>query len=110
MGLSRFPAGPPGLSARGCGTPPPTPSPPATALPQVLSTRLTVSAPPAIWVDVSSLTLGCQNSIQFHFLSVLVGFVFKFVVVLLLVVRRGTVCLPIPPSWPEVLFYFLDGI
>ena len=29
-------------------------------------------------------------------------FVFKFVVVLLLVVRGGTVCLPMPPSWPEV--------
>ena len=29
-------------------------------------------------------------------------FVFKFVVVLLLVVREGTVCLPMPPSWPEV--------
>ena len=31
-------------------------------------------------------------------------FVFKFVVVLLLVVRGGTVCLPMPPSWPEVDF------
>ena len=29
-------------------------------------------------------------------------FVFKFVVVLLLVVQGGTACLPIPPSWPEV--------
>ena len=29
-------------------------------------------------------------------------FVFKFVVVLL-VVRGGTVCLPMPPSWPSVL-------
>ena len=28
-------------------------------------------------------------------------FVFKFVVVLLLVVRGGTVCLPTPPSWPK---------
>ena len=30
--------------------------------------------------------------------------IFKFVVVLLLVVRGGTVCLPMPPSWPEVDF------
>ena len=29
-------------------------------------------------------------------------FVFKFVVVLLSVVRGGPVCLPTPPSWPEV--------
>ena len=29
-------------------------------------------------------------------------FVFKFVVVLLLVVGGGTVCLPTPPSWLEV--------
>ena len=32
-------------------------------------------------------------------------FVFKFVAVLVLVVRGGTVCLPTPPSWPEVLFF-----
>ena len=29
-------------------------------------------------------------------------FVFKFVVVLVLFVRRSKVYLPIPPSWPEV--------
>ena len=29
-------------------------------------------------------------------------FVFKFVVVLFLVVRGGTVCLPMPPPWLEV--------
>ena len=34
-------------------------------------------------------------------------FVFKFVVVLLLVVQGGTVCLPTPSSWPEILFCFL---
>ena len=52
---------------------------------------------------MSSLILGCQTSIQFDFLSVLVVFCFKIVVVLLLVVRGGTACLPMPPSWPEVL-------
>ena len=46
--------------------------------------------------------LGCWTSIQFNFLSVLVVFVFKFVVVLF-VVQGGTVCLPMPPSWLEVL-------
>ena len=30
-------------------------------------------------------------------------FIFKFVVVLLLVVRGGTVYLPIPPFWPNIL-------
>ena len=39
---------------------------------------------------------------QFNFLSVPVVFVFKFVVVLLLVVGRDKVYLPTPPSWPEV--------
>ena len=34
-------------------------------------------------------------------------FVFKFVVVLLLVVGGGTVYLPMPPSWPESDPYFL---
>ena len=47
--------------------------------------------------------LGCWTCIQLDFLSVLV--VFKFVVVLLLVVWGGTVCLPTPPSWPEVWFW-----
>ena len=46
--------------------------------------------------------LGCQTSIQFDFLSALFLFFFLIVVVLLLVVRGGTVCLPMPPSWPEV--------
>ena len=49
-----------------------------------------------------SSTLWFQTSIQFDFLSVLVVFVLKFVVVLLLVGQGGTVCLPTPPSWPEV--------
>ena len=42
---------------------------------------------------------------QFDFLSVLDAFVFKFVVVLLLVVQGSTVCLPMPPSWPEVVYF-----
>ena len=44
---------------------------------------------------------------QFDFLSVLVVFVFKFVVVLLLVVQGGTVCLPMTPSWLEVTIALL---
>ena len=43
--------------------------------------------------------LSCRTSVRFDFLSVLVVFCFSIVVVLLLVVRGGSVCLPIPPSW-----------
>ena len=45
--------------------------------------------------------LGCRTSIQFDFLSVLVVFLFLNCCCLL-VVRGGTVCLPMSPSWPEV--------
>ena len=42
---------------------------------------------------------------QFDFLSVLVVFCFKIVVVLLFIVRGSAVCLPTPPSWPEAQDY-----
>ena len=79
------------------------PSPPAAALPWVLSTQLPVSVPPAglgecfffdCWLsDFHTVWFFCQFWLLF---------VFKFVVVLLLVMWRGTVCLTMPPSWPEV--------
>ena len=40
-----------------------------------------------------------QTSIQFNFLAVLVVFVFKLVVILLLVVWGNEAYLPTPPSW-----------
>ena len=43
---------------------------------------------------------GCQTSIQFDVLAVLVIFCFKFVV--LLIVQGGKVYLPTPTPWPEV--------
>ena len=46
--------------------------------------------------------LGCWTFIQFDFWQFWFFFVFKFVVVLL-VVRGGKVYLPMPPSWSEVL-------
>ena len=75
---------------------------PVAALPQ--SSLPGCPSPPLllVWVSVSFYLLGCQTSIQFDFLSVLVVFVFKFVDALLLVVRGGTVCLTMPPTWPEV--------
>ena len=71
-----------------------------------------------------------QSDECFFFISLVVGlpyssifcqfwlfFVFKFVVVLLLVVQGGPVCLPMPPSWLEVpnhiliyLAFLLKGI
>ena len=55
-------------------------------------------------MNVSSLTpwLSDFHTVQFSVSSGCV-FVFKFVVVLILVARGGTVYPPMPPSWPEVL-------
>ena len=68
--------------------------------------RLPVSAPPTGLDECfffNSFVVGLPySSIFCHFW---LFFVFKFVVVLL-VVRGGTVCLPMPPSWPEVPHYF----
>ena len=72
--------------------------------------RLPVTTPPTGLDECSFnfLVVGLPySSIFWHFL---LFFVFKFVVVLLLVVRGGKVYLPMPPSWPEVQFYnFLYG-
>ena len=79
-----------------------SPGPPATAWPRVLSSPLPISTPP-MGLDecffFNSLVVGLPySSILCQFW---LFFVFKCVVVLLLVVRGGTVCLPMPPSWPE---------
>ena len=85
-----------------CQLPPHLTSPPAATLPRVLSIQLPVSVPPT----------GLGECFFFNFLIVglpyssifcqfWLFFVLKFVI-LLLVVRGGTVCLPTPPSWPEV--------
>ena len=68
-------------------------------------------------MNVSSLTplLPDFHTVQFSVSSELC-FVFKFVVVLFLVVRGGTVCLPTPSSRPEdlpifnlhIFFFFLS--
>ena len=80
-----------------------SPDPPAAALPRILSAQLPVSAPPAGLDECfffNSLVVGLPYSSIFC--QFWLFFVFKFVVVLLLVVQGGTVCLPRPPSWPEV--------
>ena len=75
---------------------------PAAALSCVLSTLLPISTPPTGLDECflfDSLVVGLPYSLIFWQLWLF--FVFKLVVVLLLVVRGGTVCLPTPPSWPE---------
>ena len=53
-----------------------------------------------VWMNVSSLSpwLSDFHTVRF-FWKFWQAFVFKFVVVLLLVVRGSTVCLPMPPSY-----------
>ena len=84
---------------------------PVAAWPPVLSTQLPISTPPTgldECVFLNSLVVRLPYILifcQFWF------FVFKFVVVLLLVVQGGTMCLPTPLSWLEVpksyLFLYL---
>ena len=65
-----------------------------------------------VWMGVSSLTpwLSDFHTVQISVSSGCCCFL-KFVVVLLLVVRGGTKCLPMPPSWLEVsLGPFLIGL
>ena len=50
-----------------------------------------------VWMNVYFLSPWCRTSLPFDFLSVLV-------------VRGGTVCLPMPPSWFSIqLFVFIVG-
>ena len=84
------------------------PSPPAAALPRVLSAQLPISAPPTgshEYCFFNSLVIGLPYSLIFW--QFWLVFVFKFVVVLVLVVQGGTVCLPTPPSWPELISVFI---
>ena len=64
--------------------------------------QLPISAPPTGLDECffSSLVVGLPYSLIFC--QFWLFFVFKFVVVLLLVMQGGTVCLPTPPSWLEV--------
>ena len=81
---------------------------PALALLQVLSTWLPVSAPPASLDECfffNSSVVGLLYSLIFW--QFWLFFKFKFVVFLLLVVRGGKAYLPMPPSWLEILIYFL---
>ena len=79
-------------------------SPPASAMPQVLSTWQLVSASPTGLDECFFNSLVVRLPYSSIFCQFWLLLVFKFVVVLL-VVRGGTVCLPTPPSWLEVCIY-----
>ena len=88
------------------------PIPPATTLPSQSSSCHLVAHPLhhsclslpllPIWMNVSSLTLFVGLPYSLIFWKFWLFFVFKFVAVLLLVVRGGKLYLYTPPSWPEV--------
>ena len=102
-GLSCFPVVPVYLHANAG-----LPHLPATVLPQVLHAWLPISAPPTHLDECfffNSLGVGLPYSSIFW--QFWLFFVFKFVVVLVLVVRGGTVCLPMPPSSLEVQNYYI---
>ena len=79
------------------------PGPPATSLLRVLSAWLPISAPPT-GLDECFFFISLVVRLPYSsvFCQFWLFFVFKFVVVLLLVVQGGTVYLPMPPSWLEV--------
>ena len=104
-GLSHSPVVPSGLSTCKCGT---TLSSShhltgSTSCCHASLPQLPVSAPPTGLVNCFFFN---SLVVRLPYSSILGSsgcfFVFKFVV-LLLVVRRVTVCLPMPPSWLEVL-------
>ena len=80
------------------------PCPPATTLPQFSLPWLLISTPPTSMDKCfffNSLVVGLPYCSIFCLFWLV--FVFKFIVVLLLVVRGGTVRLSMPLSWLEVL-------
>ena len=106
-GLSHSPFVPPGYLHADVGLPTlpdaSSPGPPATTLLRVLSTRLLLPAPPLSLnecIFFNSLVVRLLYSSTFC--QFWLYFVFKFVVVLLLLVQGGIVYLSTLPSWPEV--------
>ena len=106
-GLSHSPVVPPGLSAHKCGTT----CPASHCLTWSASHHLAAS--PLCPAACLCPSYGLDECFFFNSLVIRLPyssifcqfwlfFVLKFVVVLLLVVRGGTVYLPMPPSWPEV--------
>ena len=87
------------------------PGPPAATLQQVLSAQLLVSAPPNGLDECfffNALVVRLPYSLIFW--QFLLFFVFKFVVLLLLVVQGGTVCLLMPPCWLELKYLNMSFI
>ena len=111
LGLSHSPFVPPGLSTCKCGTAGHVspPCPPWSCSCCFAGSPLCPRCPSLtllpVWMSVSSLTpwLSDFHTVQFSGIAGCL-FVFKFVVVLLLVVQGGKVYLPMSLSWLEVYF------
>ena len=97
------------------------PAPPATSLPTLVLQQPPCSESPPPQLPISSRPAGPDEC--FFFNSLVVGlphssifcqfwlfFVFKFVVVLLLVVQGGSIYLPMPPSWLEIIKFCGDTL
>ena len=116
QGLSRSPVIPPGWSARECGTvwsvtcyptPQNPPLPPATACPKSSPPQLPISAPPTSLDECfffKSLVVRLPYSSIFW--QFWLFFVFKLVVILLLVVQGSKAYLPMLPPWLKVYYYY----
>ena len=107
---SHSPIVPPGLSAHECGTAWSTSHRLAHLVYHLalcpLCPSCLFSPPPTSLVECfffNSLVVRLPYSLIFCQFWLFI--VFRFVIVLLLVVRGGTVCQPTPPSWPEVQPY-----
>ena len=68
----------------------------------MLSAQLPISARPTGLDECFFNSLVVRLPLSLIFCQFWLFFVFKFIVVFLLVVREGTVYLPKPPSWPEL--------
>ena len=95
---------PPSLPTRKCGTAQSS-SHSLAVSPLYLAAHLCPSYQPGWMFFVYHLVVGLLYSSIFWQFWLL--FVFKFVVVLLMIVWGGKVYLPTPPSWPEVPFLSL---
>ena len=111
-GLSHSPVGPPSLSACECGTTQFASHYLIWSSSHHLAGsplhRLPISGPPT---DLNECFFFNSLVVVLPYSSILcqtVFFVFKFAVVLPSVVWGGTVCLPTPPSWLEVLKWTFD--
>ena len=85
---------------------------PAAALPRVLSTQLPVSAPPTLWVSVSSFSPWLSD-FQTIWFSGCCGYFLFLNLLFFFWLCEEVMCIPTLPSWPEVrkidILKFMNG-